>query len=153
MNKLQESEDLISAKFDKYERDKKPKEEKIKNLEDLKFTSTNLWIRSYVGLLWWKKKLRLVLLIFCFRFLYGGSLWILHQTSVFNRSIENVLAISTNQLKKFYQCFIISISLFFLKNIYQYFDHSNKILLCIIGQFYNFMTLIYHFMIKLHNRL
>ena len=49
MNKLQESEDLISAKFDKYERDKKPKKEKRKNLEDLKFTSTNLWIRSYVG--------------------------------------------------------------------------------------------------------
>lgn len=36
MNKLQESEDLISVKFDKYKKDKKPKEEKIKNLEDFK---------------------------------------------------------------------------------------------------------------------
>ena len=35
--KLQESVDFISAKFDEYERDKKQKEEKLKLLEDNNF--------------------------------------------------------------------------------------------------------------------
>ena len=37
LNKLQESVDFISAKFDENKKDKKQKEEKIKNLEDNNF--------------------------------------------------------------------------------------------------------------------
>ena len=85
--------------------------------------------------------------IFCFRFLYGVFYGYCIEHLFFNLSIDNVPLVTTNKLKIFLSMFIISNSIFLLQNIYQYFDHSNKMPFCTIDQFHNFMTLTYYFII------
>ena len=106
----------------------------------------NLWIQSYIGLLIWKEKLRL-LFYFLFRILYETFCGYLTKHMFFNLTIEN--APLTN---KKMEILLVNVLLFQI----QFLSYKTFINILITARkFYFarllFMTLIYNFIINLYN--
>ena len=106
----------------------------------------NLWIQSYIGLLRWKEKLRL-LFYFLFRILYETFCGYLTKHMFFNLTIEN--APLTN---KKMEILLVNVLLFQI----QFLSYKTFINILITARkFYFarllFMTLIYNFIINLYN--